>query len=149
MHTKLKIKIELLEGEKDISKNVKQIGYFLKITVLDIDDRFQTGEYTGDYIRFRGDYMYVKCNKNKSFGGLYDEGIILPKLDKAGFPYTKFFNTDKERKIYLKVLYKTFNDWSNYWWKFQKDSLSKIIIKDDIWEVKCDKIVDDLVYDVY
>lgn len=148
MNVKIKLRIGLYENYFNVSDNLEKSMYYVKIAVLDIDDRFQVNSENGEYVRFRGENFYVKCNKNKPFGGLHDEGIIIPSLDKCGFAYTKYFDTDKKRKQYLKTLYITLQDWSNYWWGFEKDSLSETTIKDDIWEISCEKI-EKVIYSVY
>lgn len=149
MHTKLKIRIELFTDNVSVTDAVKQLGFFIKVTVLEKDDRFEINETTGDYLRFRGDDLYVKTVKNKKFGGLFDEGIILPHSDKLGYAYTKYFNCDNDRYKYLKLLHRTLDDWGMFWWGFEKDSPSKIIINDDTWEVVCATVENALPYDVY
>ena len=93
----------------------------------------------GNYIRFGGSGFSIKSNINKSFGGLNTDSLILPTLDKMGFKYTKYFTTDKERYNYLKILYETLIDWSNYWVGFSEDTTSRMEVKDDIWEIVCEK----------
>lgn len=148
MHTKIKLKVDLYESSNKLDDNINKISYYLKITILDIDDRFQVGGYTGDYLNFRGDDYFVRCDKRKTYGEVTGDGIFLPKLDKCGFPLIKNFNTDRERKFFLKTLFMTLEDWSNYWWGFSKDSISQLIIKDDICEIKC-KIIEKTLYEVY
>lgn len=148
MHTKIKLKVDLYESSNKLDDNINKISYYLKITILDIDDRFQVGGYTGDYLNFRGDDYFIRCDKRKTYGEVTGDGIFLPKLDKCGFPLIKNFNTDRERKFFLKTLFMTLEDWSNYWWGFSKDSISQLIIKDDICEIKC-KIIEKTLYEVY
>lgn len=148
MHTKIKLKVDLYESFNKLDDNINKISYYLKITILDIDDRFQVGGYTGDYLNFRGDDYFVRCDKRKTYGEVTGDGIFLPKLDKCGFPLIKNFNTDRERKFFLKTLFMTLEDWSNYWWGFSKDSISELIIKDEICEIKC-KTIEKTLYEVY
>ena len=148
MHTKIKLKIDLYESASKINDSLSRNTYYLKITILDVDDRFQVGEYTGDYLGFRGDSYFVRNDKYKRHGKMTDEGIYLPNLDTCGFPHIKNFNTDRERKAFLKNLFMTLEDWSNYWWGFSKDSVSKLFIKDDICEIKSEYIKK-VLYSVY
>ena len=139
MHTKLKLRIDIFTDRSDFGLE-ELPGYVLRLTVLEKDIRFENNELMGGYIRFCGDDLYVKSNINKKYGGLLNDGIILPHSDKLGFPYNKIFNSDKERYNYLKMLYQTLGDWGNYWLLFQEDSASKIILKDNIWEIVCSNI---------
>lgn len=139
MHTKLKIEIKLYT-EEVVGPTSKFPGYFIKLTVLDKDDRFEAcnGGIVGDYLRFGGSGFAIKSNSNKKFGSLNSDSLILPHLDKMGFPYTKIFTSDIERYNYLKQLYECIRDWSNYWWGFEDDSTSKIVVDGNIWEVVCE-----------
>lgn len=148
MHTKIKLKVDLYESSSKIDNDISKISYYLKITILDVDERFQVDDYTGDFLSFRGDSYYVKCHRNKKQGEMTDKGISLPKRDSCGFPHIMFFNSDKERKVYLKTLFMTLEDWSNYWWGFSKDSISKLNINDDICEIKSE-FIKKVLYSVY
>lgn len=139
MHTKLKLKIELFTDSVATISKTEVLSYIVRITVLEKDERFQPNETTGEYIRFRGDNLYVKCIKNKKFGGLFQEGIMLPHNDVMGYGFIKTFDTDKERYLYLKMLYTTLYDWCTYWWGFESDTNNKINITDDGWDVVCTK----------
>lgn len=141
MYTKLKLKIELFNDVVSSTSGKESDGFFIKLTVLDKDERFEgsNDERIGSYIRYGGLGFSIKSNINKPFGALNTDSLILPKLDRLGYAYTKYFETDKDRYNYTKLLYQTINDWSNYWWGFSEDSKSKILIKDNIWEVVCEK----------
>lgn len=140
MYTKLKLQIELFTDEV-VGANSITIGYFLKLTVFEKDDRFEASDGpAGDYLRFGGFGFSIKSNKNKKFGALTDSSLVLPNLDRLGYSFIKFFKSDNERYKYVKTLYDTIKDWSNYWWGFEEDSVSKIIINENTWEVVCEKV---------
>jgi len=139
MHTKLKLKIDLFTDDIPTMMDVKLLSYMVKITVLVKDERYEPCELLGEYIRFKGDKLYIKCIKNKKLGGLFDGGLILPHNDKLGYGLSKFFDTDKERHDYLKDLYNTLYDWCTCWWGFGNDSDNKIEVSDDGWTIVCKK----------
>lgn len=138
MHTKLKLKIELFNDDV-FGATDKSIGYFVKMVVLSKDDRFDIGGKAGDYLRFGGSDFSIKVNKDKKYGSLNDHSLILPHSSQLGITYTKYFETDNDRYNYLMVLYNTLKDWGSYWWGFEEDSVSKIKISGNIWEVQCEK----------
>ena len=150
MHTKLKLEIELYTDEVSGTSGSKFDGYFLKLTVRDKDDRFEaSNENDMGYLRFGGSGFSIKSNINKKFGALNDNSFVIPHLDRMGFPYLKYFTTDKERYDYLKVLHSTILDWANYWWGFSEDSVSKYIINGKSWEVVCETIDEYILDKVY
>jgi len=139
MYTKLKLNIELFNDLVTGTGETKMNGFFIKLTIFEKDDRFEaTDGVIGNYLRFGGSGFAIKSNKDKKFGGMNNDSLILPALDKMGYAYTKFFVSDIDRYNYVKTLYETIGDWANYWWGFEEDSVSKIIVNGNKWEVVCD-----------
>lgn len=141
MHTKLKLEIQLYTDVITGTSGNKSTGFFIKLKVVDKDDRFEASDGPlGDYLRFGGSGFSIKSNMSKRLGSLNDDSLILPHLDKMGYDYMKFFFYDIDRYNYLKRLYETINDWSNYWWGFSEDSVSKIVVNGNTWEVVCEEV---------
>ena len=148
MHTKLKLEINLYEDLVKFESGVTINGFYVKLTVLDKDERFEANEHIGDYVRFRGDDFSIKSNSSKKFGSLNLDSIILPSMDKLGYSYTKYFLTDKDRYDYLKKLNHALFDWANCWWGFSEDSMSTVKMNGSIWEVSCLTVVKDSLKDL-
>ena len=124
MITKLKLLVDLSNlTYKDFNgKYIEE--YRVYITVLDKDERFQA-DNVGQTLSHNGTGTFViKSMWDEKFGGILHNGLLIPTMDKLGFQYKK--------------LYVAIDEWANYWIGFKYDSISKLIVKDNIWEVTCD-----------
>ena len=79
----------------------------------------------------------IRSMWDEKWGGIQYKGLMLPAMDKIGVTYTKVFDDDMERYMYLKRLYITIDSWANFWYGFSYDSNSDVEVKDNIWTVKC------------
>jgi len=141
---KLKLQVDLT-NRMDVNDDGLLIDLFkIYITVLDKDERFDIGSVsntTGNTLLYNGTGTFIiKTSEDKKLGGILSNGLLIPSLDKIGIEYNKTFYKEEERYEYLKKLYTSVKEWSNYWWGFCYDDKSKLTIKNNIWEVNCDKV---------
>jgi hypothetical protein len=127
MRIKLKLRVKLF---------MRNNNPYASITFIDIDDRFHTfsNSETLTYKSVKTGISIITSTW-ASFGELSTKSVTIPKVDRMGYELAQRFNTDKERYEYLKKLYLTLDEWSNYWDKFSTDSNSHIIVKNDMWEI--------------
>lgn len=141
MYTKLKLHVGLSN-----SMNVDGTGklieiYKLDLSILDKDERFDADPIVGRCLLYNGTTRFtIKSSLDRKFGGIDEDGLSIPAMDKLGSKYSAIYRDDMERYHYLKVLYRTLDEWANYWWGFSYDSNSHIYINEKIWEVRCEKI---------
>jgi len=140
MFTKLKLQIDLY-NKMDVDDNHKLIEeYSVFITFLDKDERFNADK-PGEVLSHNGiDIFIIKTMWDEKMGTILDNGLLLPTMDRLGIEHKKIFNDDMHRYYFLKKLYVSIEDWANYWWGFKYDDKSKLIVKDNIWEVVCNKV---------
>jgi hypothetical protein len=140
MFTKLKLQIDLSNiMDVDSSGKVSE-EYSVTITFLDKDERFDAS-VVGESYSYNGTGTFViKSLWDEKLGSITHNGLLIPTMDKLGIEHRKVFNGDMHRYHFLKKMYVAIEEWANYWNGFQYDSKSKIIVKDNIWEVTCDTI---------
>lgn len=138
MNTKIKLEIKL-KNELDISDDGQLItNYILMMSVLDKDERFDAGYNVGlSLIHDSSNNFVIKSMSDNKKGGILNNGLVLPSMDRIGIEYNKVFTSDESRKRFLKKLYLTLDEWANHWWGFCYDSNSYIIVNDNMWEVVC------------
>ena len=127
---KLKLQIQVISR-----LNKGRVTYEIQLKFLDKDERF---EY--DYSD-RGEEHYSSLNgfdvavsKVALFGSLLpNDKIYIPCLDKLGMNFTKKFDSEDDRKLYLKMLYASLLEWANWWYGFENDKQSVIELIGDKW----------------
>ena len=140
MFTKLKLQVDFSNTMDVDGKGYLLEEYRLYITVLDKDIRFNADK-PGESFSHNGTGTFViKSMWDERIGGILYNGLLIPAMDRLGIEYSKTFKDDMERYYYLKKLYNAIYEWANYWWGFKYDDKSKIIVKDNIWEVTCSTI---------
>ena len=140
MITKLKLQIDL--SNKMIKNHIGDVTeeYGVYITVLDKDERFQA-DNVGQTLSHNGTGTFViKSMWDEKNGSILHNGLLIPTMDKLGIKHNRVFNDDMGRYYFLKKLYTAIEEWANYWLDFKFDDESKIIVKDNIWEVTCDSV---------
>ena len=139
--TKLELQIDF-SNIMNIDDNGKLTEeYHLYITVLDKDERFDTDGQIGHVMVHNGTGSFViKTIWDEKMGGILNNGILLPDMDRLGIQHKKIFKDDMERYYFLKKLYTAIEEWANYWWGFIYDDKSKLTVKDNIWEITCDTV---------
>jgi len=140
MIIKLKLQIDL--SNKMIKNHIGDVTeeYGVYITVLDKDERFQA-DNVGQTLSHNGTGTFViKSMWDEKIGSILHNGLLIPKMDKLGIKHNRVFNDDMGRYYFLKKLYTAIEEWANYWSGFKFDDESKIIVKDNIWEVTCDSV---------
>lgn len=138
MHTKLKLKIEL---HNRFIRNgmVRYPIYDLKITCLEKDKRFESKNTTSLRYESIKSFFYINSIYSLKEGLINNNSFNLPSINKLKIPLIYSFQTDNERKNYLKKLYVSLDEWSNYWEEFTFDSNSNIIVNDNIWKIQCER----------
>lgn len=110
------------------------------ITILDKDERFNADK-PGEVFSHNGSGTFIiKTLWDEKIGYILHNGLLLPTMDRLGITHSKLFNDDMGRYYFLKKLYVAIDEWANYWWGFKYDDKSRIIVKDNIWEVVCDSV---------
>lgn len=127
MRIKLKLRVRLF---------IRNNKPYVSIIFDDVDDRFHAFN-SKNKLSYKSDKTGMEINTSRwaSFGGLSFNSITIPNIDRMGYELFQRFNTDKERYEYLKKLYLTLDEWSNYWDDFSTDSISNIIVKNNIWKI--------------
>jgi len=131
MSTKIKLRIRLF---------IRKGKPYLSLTYIDVDDRFNVSK-TSEVLSYISEKtgMVIATSKWSSFGVITDNCITIPSADRLGYEISHRFETDRERYQFLKNLYVTLDEWSNYWGKFSTDSVSYITVKGNTWEIKFKK----------
>jgi len=136
---KLQLDIRLKQSNFIGIYNALQL-FWVHIRVIDKDQEFESNFFKNKtIIHNSANGLNVKSSWNESFGILKDDEIVLPNLDRMGYELKKYFNSDQERYVYLRKLYDGLEDWSNYWYGFQYDSASNIILNGSTWTIGCNK----------
>jgi len=140
MITKLKLQVDL-SNIMDVNITGKLIEeYRVYITVLEKDSRFEASNIGESFNHMGTGDFSIKSRWDEKIGSILYNGLLLPSVDKLGTKYEKLFKDDMERYYFLKKLYVAIEEWGLYWWSFKYDEGTKLIIKDNIWEVVCDSI---------
>lgn len=127
------IKLKLQIGLKDYIWNDNK--YVITLRFLEIDDRFDP-DFNDDgieqYSAMNG--MDIIASNVYFLGNMLPfNKFYIPRLDKIGMELRKTFNKDEDRYLYLKNLYVSLHEWSNYWYGFYNDPQSSIEIIGDKW----------------
>ncbi len=132
---KLQLEVNLLNN-RIIGNNVLE-SYVLIVKFMDKDERFESSMIDRRICLFTSKNGFkIKYMWDEPYGGLNDDSILIPRLDKVGFELKKIFLTDKDRYNYVKKLYDALEDWSNNWASFVCDEgYSKVKMNNNIWTV--------------
>jgi hypothetical protein len=137
MYTKLKLKIELEDTWFFEDKY-----YRLKITCLEKDINFESPKKQPFHISYkpRKYNLTITTSYYIPNGRITNDSFHIPSINNLNLPLHFDFYSDFERKFYLKKLYFSLMEWSNFWSPYFYDDKSIITISDNIWKVWCSSI---------
>lgn len=142
MNVKLDIEINLIDKfiKDELYNNYNKI---LEIKINSVDNRFQVFNCIKNNEHFMSTSgIRILSSIQVPKGKIYNHSFILPNPKYNDIILQHDFLYEDERKNYLKKLYNSLLDWSNNWWGFIGDGVSKIIINDNKWTIECEKIND-------
>jgi len=135
---KLQLEIKL-KNDKIIKYGSGTLSNFfiLNVKFLDKHELFQSTLIDNRFTTFKSKNGFtIYSIFDNPYGGLLENGIIIPKMDKLGFELSKTFTSDDDRYNYLKNMYIALEDWGNNWLGFFDYSCStNIYMNGDKWSV--------------
>ena len=139
MYIKLDIEITLIDKfVKDAIYN--DYSKILGIKVHTIDKRFQVFNCIKSNELFMSkEGMRILSSLEVPLGEIHNYAIILPNPKHTGITMYREFLYDFERMTYLRKLYSALLEWSNNWWGFNGDEVSRLVVKDNRWTIECGK----------
>jgi len=137
MSNQYRIKLEIQLKYKEQGTN--QANYLLIIKVLKKDNKFDVkadpnGNYTS-YIYTASNEFAISTNSYNFKGEIGPFNFIVPNKKYMNRKIITGFETDNQRKTYLRHLHKALNEWANNWGTFKKNSPAKFKSMGNKWYI--------------